>query len=166
MPPTDASYVLLVRGTIAATPVHDRLRSSDAVVLERIARGGGATCWYYCRDHDHLGRIEEMLSPGSVVSFYFDGRLRRSGYSSRLLDDINEVLKERGEVVVGSLATDGLRIEASIVVSSEDLRECLAEVGTSSPVFYGTFPARDNDGVAAVTVTLPDRDGVRRAHPH
>jgi hypothetical protein len=33
-------------------------------------------------------------------------------------------------------------------------------------VFYGATPDRENDGTHAVTVTLPDADGIVRPHPH
>jgi hypothetical protein len=33
-------------------------------------------------------------------------------------------------------------------------------------LYFGPFPARDNDGQSAITLVLPDKDGVVRQHPH
>ena len=68
--------------------------------------------------------------------------------------------------MVGTLAEDGIRIDTEIITGLNELAEFLSVVKPGSRVFYGPFPARDNDGVRAVTLVLPDADGTARLHPH
>jgi hypothetical protein len=159
-------FASIARATLATTRIGDLLQSGAAVVLERIARGGGAVNWYYCGGRKELTAIEERLSPGSVVSFFFDGRMRRSRLSSELRRELEEVVASAGEVVVGTLGRDGINIDAALAVSRDDLGELLSDVDPSAEVFCGAFPGRDNDGRYAVTVSLPDNDGIVRPHPH
>jgi hypothetical protein len=70
------SFRLAVRTAVSATPIGDLLSAKSGVVLERIARGGGATNWYYCPKKSSLEVVESKFSPGSIVSFYFDDRIR------------------------------------------------------------------------------------------
>jgi len=166
MAKTNGEFSAIVHTVLEKTPVRELLGSGDAVVLERIARGGGATAWYYCRTGRELDAIEGRLSPGSVTSFYFDARIRRARYSPQFVTDVESIIVKAGDAFVGALGEDGIEINAEIVVSRDDLMETMSTIPRSSELFYGAFPARDNDGAAAVTVTLPDRDGVVRAHPH
>lgn len=55
----------------AVIPLLERSRHG-AVVLERIVRGGGATRWCFLRQLEQLKTLQDLLQPGSVVSFYFD----------------------------------------------------------------------------------------------
>jgi hypothetical protein len=52
------------------------------VVLERLARAAGATKWYVLFNPAQVEEIAGGLSPGSSVSFYFDGRLEIAPYGS------------------------------------------------------------------------------------
>jgi hypothetical protein len=151
---------------LAATPVADLLASRPGVVLERIARGGGVTKWYYCPSKLSLGAVEARFSPSSVVSFYFDDRIRNDAYSPGVQIAVKAVIAQNGEAVVGALAEDDTRIDAEIITGPNELAEFLSVVKRGSRVFYGPFPAKDNDGVRAVTLVLPDADGTVRAHPH
>jgi len=160
------SFASLVHDAFAATPIINLLAAADAVVLERVARGGGRTVWYHCRGKHQLETIEALLSPGSVVSFYFDGRIRNAPYSPELRSIIEKVITETGDAVLGHLNKDGLHIDHEIVTGPNDLTEFASNFGPESRVFYGAFPNRDNDGIKAVTVTLPDHDGIVRPHPH
>jgi hypothetical protein len=67
----------LARGTIEASAVQRLLAQHSAVVLERIARGGGSTRWFFVQRPDQLEALAAALSPGSSVSFYFDDRIKR-----------------------------------------------------------------------------------------
>jgi hypothetical protein len=158
-------YSALVRASLAMTPIGTLLRSKEAVVLERIARGGGSTNWYYCRNETDLQLTVDSFVPGSVVSFYFDERIRRAEYSPLVQYEIEKIITSTGDAFVGVLA-DANQIGGTIVVGIEDLVEFGATIADRSKIFFGAFPARDNDGEAAVTVTLPDEDGVVRGHPH
>lgn len=141
-------------------------KGSEAVVLERLARGGGATNWWHIRRVEDLDQVAERLRPGSVVSAYFDGRLRRMEWFPRGHDRAVEVLETVGEVCVGLVGADGVSIDMEFVGDVHDLWSFEALLGEDAEVIVGAFPARSNDGVNAITFTVPDSDGVTRAHPH
>jgi hypothetical protein len=128
--------------------------------------GAGATNWFYCQDSARLEAVESRLSAGSVVSFYFDDRIRSAVYSPEVRSNLRKIVAETGEAIIGSLCEDGLRIDVGIANGPDDIEEVLSTVEPRSRVFYGVFPGRDNDGVDAVTVVLPDADGIARPHPH
>ncbi len=159
--------------TIMDSPVPRLLKARPAVVLERIARGAGATNWYRCPDHGHLAALTAELRPGSVVSFYFDDRITHCRYTPevreqmlQLMRSLRDVPGESGEIVVGHLAADGFHITADFPSGPEDLDEFTQTLGTDLWIYFGRYPGRDNDGTNAVTLTLPDLDGITRAHPH
>jgi hypothetical protein len=156
----------IVHECLGVTPVYELLTSHDAVILERLAYGGGSTNWYYCRSHAQIHEIEGRLSPGSVVSFYFDGRIQSCEFSVLPHGSIRRMMEEHREMVVGVLGDDGIELKAAILDSREDLEEFESTLSPGCQAFYGVFPGRDNDGIQAVTVTLPDSDGVARGHPH
>jgi hypothetical protein len=160
------NFSATVQTLLAGTRVRDLLALSSAVVLERIAGGGGATNWYYCSGPEALGTVEAKLSPGSLVSFYFDRRIAWSRLSPQLTAAIEQIITESGDAVVGVLGNDGVEVNTAIVVSGDDLAEYMSTIAPTSQVLYGAFPSRDNDGTRALTVTLPDVDGVVRSHPH
>ena len=162
----EISFVNAVHDALAATPICARLEAEEAVVLERLARGGGATNWYFCRNQSCLGDIERLLSPGSVVSFYFDGRICRATSSTEIGKSIGRLLSSSGEVLAGTPETEGQRISMEIISGPVELEEFLSSLVEGALTFYGLFPARDDDGSGAVTATLPDNDGTVRAHPH
>jgi hypothetical protein len=162
----DAEFLAFVRAALAGTPIRDLLTSNAALVLERIARGGGRTEWYYCSGPAGLEVVERQLSPGSAVSFYFDGRISSSSISPQLAADIFTLIHRVGEIVVGVLAEDGVKINVDFPSSTEEVTELMSTTSPASRVFYGEFPAQDNDGTRAVSLILPDRDGIVRRHPH
>lgn len=156
----------LVRSAIGKTPVVHLSQTSAAVVLERLARGGGATNWYYCRVPEDLTLIETHLSPGSVVSFYFDQRFQFRAVSASAMLEIQQIIDNTSDAVVGIVYPREVRLNAEVVVGANDLKDFFSSIPAQSQLCYGAFPGRDNDGIRAVTLTLPDRDGVIRAHPH
>ena len=136
------------------------------MVLERIAKGGGATKWYHCADKTHLEVVKAELSPGSVVTFYFDGRIRNARLSPAVESNLKEIISEAGEAIIGSLRDDGLHLDVETIAGPQELADYVASLGSGASVYFGCFPARDNDGKRAVTFVLPDADGVVRPHPH
>ncbi|MGE3167175.1 MAG: hypothetical protein AB7O52_19895 [Planctomycetota bacterium] len=153
-------------GVLVDAGVLRRLAETSAVVLERIARGGGATSWYYCSDETALSQVEARLSPGSVVSFYFDDRIKRGQYTHDLNEAVLRVLERDPDCVVGGLGSDQVEIDVCYVTGQEDLDEFVASLPDDAILFHGAVPARDSDGVQAITVVIPDADGVIRDHPH
>ena len=151
---------------MAATPVSELLNKNDVVILERIARGGGATRWYYCSHLVVLEKVVAQLAPGSVVSFYFDRRINSALYSKELEIELRTIVADTGELLIGRLAEDQSHIEMEVLTGFQELAEFAAWIDPASRVFYGSFPGRDNDGTRFVTLVLPDLDGVVRSHPH
>ena len=161
----DPSFSAFAHSVLSEVQLPQLLQASDAVVLERIAMGAGRTEWYYCT-RDRLQDLEASLSPGSVVSFYFDERVTRATYSAHTRARILEIVARTSDAVVGTLSPDQLHIDTEIIAASTDLADFESELRPGALVYFGAFPGRDNDGVHAVTITLPDRDGVVRPHPH
>ena len=156
-----AWFESVVSGRIA-----DLLMVRPAVVLERVARGGGATNWFYVASPKQLHELRTRLRPGSSVSFYFDGRIKRTVIHSGFVEEVLDISRAEGEAVVGILADDGLGIAIEFVTGPDDLTEMLSSCRESAVMFVGAFPARDNDGDDAITFDLADIDGIVRRHPH
>lgn len=159
------SYRSSILRVLAGTPVAVRLRARAALVLERIAYGAGETCWYYCEADSQLEHLARELRPGSILCFYFDDRLSQT-LSSDALTPATEILRETGEVLIGVLAVDKFHVDMNMILDEEEIVELLAELPSNTTVYVGVFPAPDNDGINAVSVIVPDLDGVVRAHPH
>lgn len=151
---------------LVRSQIIERLDANGAVVLERLARAAGQTNWYWCEDQNGLDQIVSALSPGSVVSFYFDGRIAKCAYTPQVKREIEDIARRDGDAVIGALCADGLRIECDFVSSGDEVEEFVAGGRERPFIYFGAFPSADNDGIAAVTVTLPDLDGVVRRHPH
>jgi len=155
-----------VTRAIEETGIDARLRGSSAIALERIARGGGATRWYWLRSDDDIGRLLGRLTAGSVVSFFFDDRITRRVLDDEAVIEILDLITHAGDAVVGRLAPDEFEIIVEFVAGLSELSEILVALEPGEHVFFGAFPGRDNDGDRAITVTLPDSDDVVREHPH
>lgn len=162
---TKDQLVKACAAVVQAAGVGRRLRDGPAVVMERIARGGGATRWFFLQSNIAVDQLCGRLSPGSVVSFYFDGRLRRAKFNDEVAGHILDLVVQHGDAVVGSLSEDELEIVVEIVAGPNELSEVSPELA-GREVFFGATPGRDNDGLRAITLTLPDSDGVVREHPH
>lgn len=146
--------------------VGSQLRDRPAVVLERIARGGGATNWWYLRRPPDLDEVLSRVRPGSVVSFYFDGRMPVLPLDEETPQQIGAILDRAGECVVGWVVPGTAAVEVDFLTTRAEVAEFICSAPADAELLFGPFPARDNDGVNAFTVTLPDADGVVRAHPH
>lgn len=159
-------FASIVHASLIRTPAATLLNAHDAVVLERIAMGAGATNWYYCRDSEHLRLVEAQLSPGSLVSFYFGDQIRNVLYTPAHKAEMERIITQTRDVVLGFLRDDGYRIDVEFIDNTLRLSEATADLAPTHRVFYGAFPARDNDGVRAVTLILPDADGTVRENPN
>ena len=104
----NGEFRAIVHAALARTRISELLASCSAVALERIARGGGATNWFYCRGLMGLEGVEGMLSSGSVVSFYFDDRIRMSPTSPQLSAEIEKIIEVTGDAVVGVIRGAGV----------------------------------------------------------
>ena len=79
---------------------------------------------------------------------------------------VQRATESSGECVVGFARPSSLLIDVDFVATPSESTDLVREAGVPGLIFAGPFPSRDNDGVGAVTATLPDLDGVVRAHPH
>jgi hypothetical protein len=162
----DTPYPALALRSIDATAVPRLLRDHSAVALERLARGGGATRWFFIEGLEQLPALADRVSPGSSLSFYFDDRIALSPFGSEVAEEILRIAAEEGDAVVGRLSPGELEIAVDFVSGPSDLEGISRSFGAGERIFYGRFPARDSDSVRAVTLDLPDSDGVIRSHPH
>ena len=155
----------IVLQALARTPIRERLSARAAVVLERVARGGGETRWYYCTDVRTLDTIATELRPGSAVSFFFDDRIRSNVLGPEVQLEVENIMETAGEATVGILR-DNMHIDVAFVSEWSEVEDCFRGAESAARMFYGEFPTSDNDGVRAVTLIIPDLDGVVRNHPH
>jgi hypothetical protein len=160
-PADSEAFRAAVRAAIDATPAPARLREHDAVVLERIALGAGMTCWFDLDDVADLDRLVSRLRPASLVSFYFAGQIADTVYDGTV-PRLDGAMAATGPEVAGVLAPDGFAIDCDFPTGLEEFREFLSQVAVGARLFYGAFPGRDNDGVSAVTLRVPDLPGAER----
>lgn len=139
------------------------LEQRPAVVLERLANGGGATNWYFVKYSD-TAQLLDLLAPGSSVSFYFDDRLQWLESGPEIKSEVAGIVDRTGDAVVARLSSD-IRLDAVVIAGPEDFD---SEIGSNwAPrVLIGPFPSTETDGLHAITLVLPDSDGVVRPHPH
>ena len=79
---------------------------------------------------------------------------------------MSKIIETTGDVMVGYLTTDSVSLAMESAGSTGDLDDFLRSAGSESQIFAGPFPAAKNDGIHAVTIIVPDADGVVRDHPH
>jgi hypothetical protein len=141
---------------------------NDVIVLERIAAGAGRTCWYFVSKESDLSGLVGHLSPGSFISFYFDKRFERVRYNSRARRAIERICVRHKEAVVAVRESGGAKLKVFFVAGLEDLDDLEREgdLLTGVEIFIGVYPGADNSGTDAVSLTLPDSDGVVRDHPY
>ena len=142
------------------------LETRDVVVLERLARAAGRTNWYVLHDASELSSLATRLSPGSSVSFYFDGRLAFHDYDPGAAKLILRIAGRDRDAVVGRRTPDGIALEVDFIADQSELDDFTRDTKPGDRLLFGAFPARDDDGKHAITIDLPDRDGVVRRHPH
>jgi hypothetical protein len=165
------SFGDIARKAFQAAGIELLQQDRESIVLERFATGGGRTKWYRCIDRTSFEKLTEKVSPGSMVSFYFDGRIGRVDSSNIKIRALTLLkgAKQRAdveEVLVGYLAKDGLVIDMDYVHSERELDEWLASISDKATMFCGVFPEKGGDGQNFITVTLPDAVGSGRGYPY
>jgi hypothetical protein len=113
---------------------------AGAVVLERIARGAGATRWFRLGDERDLEQLAGRLSPGSSVSFYFNGRLLSSIFDSSVGGALLAIAAQDGDAVIGRLGDDQFEINVDFVAGPAELEEYASELPSGAEVIYGPVP--------------------------
>ena len=149
-------------------PLSHRLQSTwnHAVILERLARGGGATRWYFARSADELRDVLDRLRGGSSVSFYFDDQLNVEIDTDSVRQRMFDAVTPAREVVVGYPERACVVLAVELVTGSTELAEVLVHRTEGELVVWGPWPSREGDPRGAITMDLVDADGVLRSHPH
>ena len=162
--PYSAYAARAIRGSAAERLLISSPR--EVVVLERLARSAGSTNWYVIQDREQLDDLATKVSPGSTISFYFDGRVARRRNDELSTREIIQIATRHRDAVVGRMGPDGMTLVVDFVSNEEELDDFTKGLKDGGDLFFGAFPGRDNDGTNAVTFDLPDADGIVRAHPH
>ncbi|MFE7707252.1 hypothetical protein ACFU6I_15900 [Streptomyces sp. NPDC057486] len=138
----------------------------EAIALERVARAAGRTNWFSCRISVDFSELTRRFLPGSCVSVYLDGRIAWHRYDESVRESIIRIAAEEHDCVVGVRGVDQFSIEVDFIGGPAELDVYEQTLGNLSKVYYGSFPGRDDDGLNAVTLIVPDADGIRRDHPY
>ena len=151
-----------------ATEVPSRLaaRIGETIVLECIARGGGATRWYSVDAAAQLPELARQVRHGSRLSFYFGRQFERRVYATPVLNEILRDAAPQHDVVIATPKVDGLKLDVGLICGEADLDDYPDILRAGATLFFGLGPPRMTDDDTLVTVVLPDRDGVVRAHPY
>ena len=139
-------------------------RARGAVVLERVARGGGHTRWFFCPTFRDVELTIPRLRAGSRVGFFFDDRIRREPFSDAVENDIWDMLSDKGKVIFGVERPGDTELDI-VVLDRNDFSSHVSVVRPGDIVFFGIFPAIDEDGASAISFTPPDPDGVISPQP-
>jgi hypothetical protein len=135
-----------------------------ALVLERVARGGGATRWFFCPTVAVIDEVVGRLRPGSRVGFFFGAGLRREPFSDEIEAAMWDLVAKTGEVVFGRSQPHDPELEVCLL-DSVYFSEAVSGVPAGEVVFFGVFPVIAHDGVTCVAFTPPEVDGVARPQP-
>jgi hypothetical protein len=157
-----ALEAILTRGVRSAI----EQASHEVVILERLARAAGATNWYVLHDANQLSDLAARLSPGSSVSFFFDGRFAFHDYNTDIRREILRIARRDRQAVVAKRSGDDIALKVDFIANESELDDFKRDMGRGERILYGAYPAKDNDGALAITIDLPDRDGIVRLHPH
>jgi hypothetical protein len=139
---------------------------SAVIVLERIARGAGATRWFQMCGVESLDRLVETFHRGSCVSFYLANQLEVVSIEEIRFSEISEILKRDGEVVAAFVLPTDFELDVEFLGSENEIKKFLELAGNGSFVILGAFPKRENSPGFVRTFVVPDADGLVRAHPY
>lgn len=145
-----------------------RLSSSwrEIVILERLARGGGATRWFFARSRVELDLVFDVLHGGSCVSFYFSNQLHVENDTEPVRQRMFEEITSEKELVLGYPSAAGVEVDMELISGPGELAEQLMHHPEGSLAIWGKWPAREDDGHDGITINLIDADGTLRTHPH
>jgi hypothetical protein len=161
------AFAPLSRAALSAAGVFERAET-PAIVLERIAYGAGSTIWYCVRGTQLWTALTNRLRPRSLVSFYFDERIAKTVYDTSARTALETWWTRDGDAVLLTLVPNDIELDYWTIGGDTDLDDLEAD-GDLKPgdeIYIGPYPARDNDGTNAITVVLPDEDGVVRRHAY
>jgi hypothetical protein len=153
---------------IGDTVLSRRLRDpwDRVVVLERLARAGGAVKWYFIRSQEDFDRVLLMFRGGSCVSLYFADQLHVELDTDRVRQRMFDVVTSEGELVAGYPSGSDPEVDIEVISGPGELGSYLMSHPEGLLIVWGIWPARDNNGYDAITIDLVDQDGILRNHPH
>jgi hypothetical protein len=153
---------------LAERRLSERLQSpwENAVILERLARGGGAVRWYLATTPDDLGVVVERLRGGSCVSFYFDDQLQVERDIESVRQRMFDAVTAGREILLAYPEQQKVDLSVELATGSNELAELLVQRSEGSLVVWGPWPSRDGNPNGTITIDLVDEDGVLRNHPH
>lgn len=142
--------------------------NGDMIVLERIAYGAGATNWYHVHGPEALAALVRRLWPGSSVSFYFDNRIAETAYGPEARAALETWWKLDEDAVLLMPGTGDFELDFWSIAGHGDLADLVqdGDLREGDIVRIGRYPGWDNDGVNAIELVLPDKDGIVRSHPY
>lgn len=77
-----------------------------------------------------------------------------------------DVVTSEGELIAGYPSESDPKFAMEIISGPGELGSFLMNHREGAQVVWGVWPARENDGIDAITIDLVDEDGVVRSHPH
>ena len=134
------------------------------VVLERVARGAGATRWYLVKDRRALERTFASLGPGSQVTLYFQGPMCVGPLDPSIIGEMFATVGDTGEIVIAHPKDGAVALQVEFVSGPSELTEFLMQPNPSGDLVWGPFPGQEEPD--ALTIDLVDADRVLRPHPH
>jgi hypothetical protein len=155
----------VVTSLLSDNSLRGHLERHAGVALERIAYGGGATNWYSLPSPESMSALVRALTPGSILSIYFDDRLAWHQLDEATKAEFKSVINRDGDAVLARRTADPILLDAEIVSGALEVDDHAEALG-SEVVLLGAFPWPAKEGENAFTITLPDLDGVVRSHPH
>lgn len=159
---------LISAATAAQTALKQRLAAGwqHIVILERLARGGGATRWFFITSLPALEQAISLFRGGSSVSFYFSTHLHVENDTESSRQEMYDEIVRHGELVLGYPSPVDPEFETTIISGPSELTEFLMLHPAGALTVWGQWPHRENNGTSAITVNLVDADGTLRKHPH
>lgn len=111
------------------------------VVLERIARGAGATRFHLAKDCAGLERTFASLRAGSRVTLYFQGPMRVEPLHQAVIGEMFAAVRVKDEIVIACPEDGEGALHAEFVSGPSELTECLMRPTPTGDVVWG--PSRE-----------------------
>lgn len=115
-----------------------------------------------------LTALCRRLRPGSWVSFYFDSRIAKVTFDASARAALQAWAQRDIDAVLLTIVPDDFELDYWTIGGEQDLAdlESDGDLNAGEEVYIGRYPGPDNDGTNAITIVLPDEDGVVRNHPY
>jgi hypothetical protein len=138
--------------------------SGHVFIVEKVARGGGNTRWFYCESIREVEDVLRAVRSGSLVGLFFDDRIRRLPKSEEAEIETIDAAIRYGELFLGTKNSTGSELRMYLADPNEVYAE-VSKVASGEMVYFAPIPTFDNDGKASIVFTAPDADGVVRPQP-